>query len=538
MNKFLNLLILVSLTLITHLSFSQSATDTTTSVNLLEFKNAQANLDSLLNEWYVKNAIANDSIYRSSRGLEHYTKVADSIIIERLNKIPTSIQMSFNSDVRKWLDLYLKSGEYVMPTLLGLSQYYYPIFDEIFDANGIPLELKHLAVVESALNPQAVSPAGATGIWQFMFSTGKMYGLNINTLIDERKDPYTATLAAAKLFKELYRIYGDWMLAIAAYNCGPGNVTRALSRAGEGANYWDIYNFLPVETRGYIPAFVAMTYLMTYSNEHNFYPVKITLPMYSDTVIVTEKLHMKQVAEVLSLSLEELRDMNPQYKKDLIPGNTDKCYLRLPFQKANLFASLSDSIYHYKDSIYLNTVKVKTPTTVAATKYIASTSTSTYTEKTEKVEKEETPCDVGNLVGKTELIYTVKSGDTYGFIANWYNVSTTELKCWNNTTSNKLSIGDKIIVYVPTKKLTTYKTIDNLTFDQKQALTSDEIIKKSPTKLDETYIYYTIKSGDLISTIAAKYDGVTEADIKKLNAFTDSDVRRLQIGQVIKIKKK
>jgi len=530
MKKITHLLISILFAISSNLSFSQTAPDSTQAVNTLEFRNTQLNFDSLLNEWYVKNAVAQDSNLIASKGLNHFVDIEDSVIIERLNKIQTTIPLAYNAEVKQWINMYLKKGEYLLPAVLGLSQYYFPIFEEIFDAKDIPLELKNLAIVESALNPQAVSPAGATGLWQFMFGTGKMYGLQVNTLVDQRKDPIMATYAAAVFLKDLYAIYGDWFLAIAAYNCGPGNVNRALKRVNAPTDYWGIYNYLPAETRGYIPAFIAITYLTTYAKEHNFYPMKISLPNYSDTVMITQKLHLIQVAEVLSIPIDELRDMNPQYKKDIIPGNSELCYLKLPFESATKFASLSDSIYAYKDSLYIDNVKVIATTA----KYVASTSnTTSYTE-----EKEEVAFDASTMVGKTELIYTVKSGDTYGFIANWYDVSTTDLKYWNNTTSNKLSVGDKISVYVSTKKLATYKNIDNLTFEQKQTAASDIIVKKSVTKLDETYIYYTIKSGDLISTIAAKYEGVTEAQIKTLNSFTDSDVRRLQIGQVIKIKKK
>jgi len=533
MKKITQLLIFILFAISSNLSFSQTATDSTLAAEALEYKNTEQNFDSLLNEWYVKNAITQDSNLIVSRGLNHFIDVSDSVIIERLNKIETTIPLAFNEDVRKWINMYIKKGEYILPTVLGLSQYYFPLFEQELDANNIPLEIKYLAIVESALNPQAVSPAGATGLWQFMFGTGKMYGLKINTLVDERKDPILATKAAVKMLGELYAIYGDWFLSIAAYNCGPGNVNRALKRAGITNDFWGIYSYLPTETRGYIPAFIAITYLMNYSTEHNFYPIKITLPTYSDTVMVNEKLHLMQVAEVLNIPIDELRNMNPQYKKDLIPGNTQPCHLKLPFETATLFASLSDSIYNYQDSIYIDNVKIAAVTA----KYIASTSSSaSYSD-----DADYDPCDAGELAGKTELTYIVKSGDNLGFIANWYDVSTTDLKCWNNTTSTKLNIGDKIIVYVPTKKLPTYKNIDNLTFDQKQTAASDIIVKKSATtstKLDDTYIYYTIKSGDLISSIAAKYEGVTEAQIKALNSFTDADVRRLQIGQIIKVKKK
>jgi membrane-bound lytic murein transglycosylase D len=288
-----------------------------------------------------------------------------------------------------------------------------------------------------------------------------------------------------------------------------------------------MYDYLPKETRGYVPAFIAVTYLMNYNTEHNFYPLKIELPLHYDTVHVSQKLHLQQVSDVLSIPIEKLRNMNPQYKKDIVPGHIGTSILKLPFEQSSRFAEFSDSIFNYKDSIYLDdNVKVITATSSKST----STSTSDYTYTL--------PCDNLDYTGKTEISYTVKSGDTYGFIANWYDVSTTDLKCWNGATSNKIKVGEVLAVWVPTKKLATYKKIDGMTFEEKQSLSSTAIVKTSTTVLDENFIYYTIKKGDTLSAIAASYDGVTESDIKTLNEFTDLQVRKLQIGQVIKIKAK
>jgi membrane-bound lytic murein transglycosylase D len=510
-----------------NVAFSQMLNDTVNEVDYLEFSQTEMNFDSLLTAWYIKNAIEQDTINFYSKGLEHHIDIQDSVVIERLKKIPTTIQLAYNDKVNAWIQSYIKKGDYLIPSVLGLSTYYFPLFEEVLDSKNMPLELKYLAIVESALNPVAASRAGATGIWQFMYGTGKLYDLEINTLIDERRDPVKATYAAANFLEDLYQIYGDWILAIAAYNCGPGNVNKAIKRSGS-TDYWEMYEYLPRETRGYVPAFIAVTYLMNYNTEHNFFPLEIELPTHTDTVFIEKKLHLSQVSEVLSIPLEQLRDMNPQYKKDIVPGHIEKSPLRLPFDQTARFIEFSDSIYAYMDSIYLeDNVKV----------VAVSTKTKTYSTSSTSYETS-SPCDDLDVTGKTALTYTVKSGDNYGFIANWYDISTADLKCWNDAYSDKLDVGDVLTVYVSTKKSNTYKNINTMSFEEKQNLTSTTIVKTSTEKLDETYIYYTIKSGDTISSIAANYDGVTETDIKNINSFTESDVRTLQIGQVIKIKKK
>jgi len=522
------LVIIIVLLTINGKSFSQMSIDTSSTMDYLEFSQAELNFDSLLSAWYVKNAVLSDSGSVTSRGLDHQIDISDSIIIERLKKIPTTIDLTYNEDVNKWIKAYIKKGEYLIPSVLGLSNYYFPLFEEVFDAKGIPLELKYLAIVESALNPVAASKAGATGLWQFMYGTGKMYNLQINTLIDDRRDPIKSTYAAANFLTDLYSIYGDWTLCIAAYNCGPGNVNKAIKRSGS-RNFWEMYDYLPRETKGYVPAFIAVTYLMNFYEEHNFYPLDITLPQYTDTIQINKKLNLFQVSEVLSIPIEQLRDMNPQYKKDIVPGNIETSVLKLPYEHSLRFIEFSDSIFKYKDSIYLaDNVKLVTKTTTTK-----STTTASYSDYVEK-----TPCESNDLSGKTAVTYTVKSGDNYGFIANWYDISIADLKCWNDAYSDKLDVGDVLTVYVSTKKISYYKKIDGLSFDEKSALTSTAIVKTSTTKLDENYIYYTIKSGDTISSIASKYDGVTETDIKTINAFTEDQVRKLQIGQVIKVKAK
>lgn len=489
----------------------------------LEEQGVQSEIDSLLSLWYIKKTINEE--FKDVKSSSDPIFYSDSVYEHCLKQIPTTFPLVYNQHVRQWIEMYIRRGKYLIPTLLGLSQYYFPMIEPVFDQYGIPLELKYLTIVESALNPRAVSRAGATGLWQFMFGTGKMYDLEVTTLVDERKDPFKETYAAAKLLKDLYKIYGDWALVIAAYNCGPGNVNKAIRRSGGKTNFWDLYPYLPVETRGYVPAFISVNYIMNFYKQHNYAPVKVDMPIYNDTVMITKKLHFEQISQVLGISVDMLRDLNPQFKKDIVPGDIKHYALRLPAETALAFVEKENEIYSYKDSVYFAQPSVY----VVENKPLTSASSAnTYAA----------PCDNSIPAGTTKLVYTVKSGDTYGFIANWYDVSVTKLKCWNNVTSNRLSVGQKLNVYVPTKNLNQYRLINSQSFEQKQAAKSNAIVQNSKTPLDKNFEYYSIKKGDNISTIASRYPGVSEADIKRINGFSDLDVRRLQIGQVIKIRRK
>lgn len=249
-----------------------------------------------LEGWYLKNYTATDSAYKSMSDVE----TTDDQIVQRLQSMPTLIEMPFNSVVRDYIDRYTKKGRAQVAAMLGLSIYYMPIFEQALEAQGLPLELKYLPMIESALDPNAVSKHGATGLWQMMLATGKGLGLEVNSLVDERRDPYRSTKCAVAYLKELYQSYGDWSLAIAAYNCGPGEVNKAIRRAGgdpKKQDFWSIYQYLKPETRGYVPAFIAANYIMTYHNEHNIHPVVATKPMVTDTVAVRNRLHLQQVAE-------------------------------------------------------------------------------------------------------------------------------------------------------------------------------------------------------------------------------------------------
>jgi len=495
-----------------------------TDSSLVELQNQTLdNLDSLMNSYYVEKSFRTYEDYNTNIFTDnHDVDIDDSIVIERLKNIATPIQLSYNEKVRSWINLYLKRGKYMIPTYLGLANYYFPLFEQELAANNMPLELKYLPIIESALNPRAVSRVGATGIWQFMYATGRRYGLEINSFVDQRRDPLSSTKAAVTYLKDLYSIFGDWNLAIAAYNCGAANVNKAIARSGGKTNFWDIYNYLPRETRGYIPAFIAMTYIMNYSKQHNFYPAKIDLPLNTDTVMVTDTLHLKQVSEVLNIPLQQLRDLNPQYKLDIIPGFKKPYSLRLPIDKIASYLMLEDSIYHYKDSIiFSHKMIVKNPPKYNPRQH-------TYYNPR--------PCPTYNHTGEGKVYYTVKTGDTFSFIADWFDVSVRDLKCWNNIKSNRISAGQKMLIYVPLKKLSYYQKMTRLSFEEKQKIANVKVVKRQ--NLDPNFIYYKIKSGDNLYTIAQKYDNITYDDLLKINNFTDREARTLQIGQVIKIKRK
>lgn len=281
----------------------------------------------MMQNWYLRTYTALDRDVDSRPDVT----TSDQEIIQRLQSIPTTIEMPFNSVVRNYIDIYTGRKRSLVETMLGMSLYYMPIFEEALERQGLPNELKYLPVIESALNPDAVSRAGATGLWQIMLPTARGLGLEVNTLVDERRDPVRSSEAAATYLRQLHEIYNDWSLAIAAYNCGPGNVNKAMRRAGaEGKDFWSIYPFLPAETRGYVPCFIAATYVMNFYNRHNISPALAKRPIITDSVHVNKRVHFNQIADVLHIPVEELQILNPQYRKQIIPGDVSPCPLVLP----------------------------------------------------------------------------------------------------------------------------------------------------------------------------------------------------------------
>lgn len=372
-------------------------------------------IDSLLDEWKVKHyVLASDS--DCMKGSNPY--FPDSVYIDRLVKMPTVMEMAYNEVVRKYIDTYVegKMREKVS-YMLGAANFYIPIFEEALEAYGLPLELKYLPIIESALNPSAVSRAGAAGLWQFMTSTAKIYGLTVNSLVDERRDPIKSTWAAARYLKDLYDIYKDWNLVIAAYNCGPGNVNKAIKRTEGKADYWEIYYNLPKETRGYVPAFIAANYVMTYYCDHNICPMQTDLSMTTDTIHVNKQLHFKQIAEVCDIPMDEIRDLNPQYRRDIIPGNSQECILRLPNEHLYTLISNMDSVYnHKKNQLFTHRATVNLKETTSAKQASAV------------------------------VYHKIRSGDTLSTIARRYGTTVSRIKRLNGLKNNNIRAGKTIRV--------------------------------------------------------------------------------------------
>ncbi|MCK4919717.1 MAG: transglycosylase SLT domain-containing protein [Bacteroidales bacterium] len=477
------------------------------------------NLDSLLNLWYVEQQLSIDDmdtayIAENDTLLPDYP---DSVYINRLQSLPFEVEMTFNKTVRNFIKLYTNKRRERVRVMLNLSYYYFPLFEEIFDRYQIPYELRYMAVVESALNPRAVSSAGATGIWQFMYYTAKHYGITVNSLVDERRDPYKSTIAAAEFMADLYKMYNDWTLVIAAYNCGPGNVNKAIRRAGGKRNYWDIYYYLPRETRGYVPAFIAASYVMNYADYHNLKPVPVDFALNNDTIHIYEKLHLKQVSDVLNIPMERLRDLNPQYKYDYIPD--DKQYvLRIPQEYIISFIDLEDSIFNYQDSIFFNKDNhIITPTSL------------NYNKPTLPSDK------------YTKLKYRIQSGDNLGYISMWYNVRLSDLRYWNNIRSNTIRAGQNLNVYVPNAKADYYRPVNELSFAEKQkrigkTVTETRMPLDTQDNYTGDYVTYKVRSGDSLWEIAKRFPGVSDNDIMQLNNLNYGAT--IQPGQILKIKKK
>lgn len=474
------------------------------------------NLDSLVNTWYVQMAI--DSIPDGFQGDTIAIQYADSVYSNRLSKINSIISLPYNKIIRNHIHVYTIKQRDKFSVVLGLKDYYFPMIEDIFDSYGLPAELKYMAVIESALNPNAVSRMGATGLWQFMYSTGRFYGLTINSVVDERRDPVKSTEAAARYLKDLYKIYDDWMLVIAAYNCGPGNVNKAIRRSGNKKDYWEIYYRLPRETRGYVPMYVAAAYSINYYVEHHIKPLALNIPVATDTIIVNNDIHLKQISEVMGIPLGELYALNPQYRTGLVPGSSKPRALTLPMQHLGEFIDLNDTIVKYKSDIYLNKSNL-----------IDNPSRSSYL-----------PADIK---GKTKIYYTVKDGDNLGYIAEWYRVGLSNLRYWNNVYRNIIRVGQKLVVYVDPAKSDYFSKINSMSFAEKQQMIGKSIPSVSKSVAAEKsvgseagFITYTVRNGDTIWDIVKMFDNVTTTQVLSLNNI--SDPGKIQVGQKLKIKKK
>lgn len=479
----------------TLLSIKETITD-----NAIVFPESfETDTKEMMQNWYIQNYTVLDADVEKRSSND----VSDAEYIKRLKAMPTVIEMPYNQVVRSYIDMYVKRRRTLVETMLGMSLYYMPIFEQALEKEGMPLELKYLPVIESALNPEAVSRVGATGLWQFMIGTAKGLGLEVNSLVDERRDPYRSSDKAARYLKTLYNIYNDWSLAIAAYNCGPANVNKALRRAGsdkEKKDFWDIYPYLPKETRGYVPAFIAANYVMTYFKYHNISPGLAKKPIVTDTVSVGKRIHLQQIASVLNMPIEEIRVLNPQFRRDVIPATDERRYaLALPSQQVYSFIMSEDSIVNFNRAQYA---------------------------QREVVEPAEYKSESNGYTYETRLVtkyHKVRKGETLSKIARKYGVTTSSIKQANGMKRNSVSRGQviKVSVYqkvkVPRKVEQTKDDVKDPSVEVEDNtintanVTADAADNEIDTKEEEVAEQKTLKSTKSSNKVATS----TKQDKKK-----------------------
>lgn len=467
---------------------------------------------------------------------EHRTGT-DQEYQELLSKLPSEIEMPYNSIVGSYINMYIKRNKLVA-NMLALHNYYGPIFIEELLKENLPLELQYLPVIESAINPNAVSRAGACGLWQFMPATARGLGMEINSLVDERRDPRVSSRNAAKYLKQLHDIYGDWSLAIAAYNCGPGNVNKAMRRAGGGKlDFWEIYNYLPRETRGYVPAFIAANYVMTYHKRYGINPTVVKNRLVTDTVQVNDRIHFNQIAGVIDIPIDEIRMLNPQFRKDIIPGDHHTYSLVLPLQKSYSYVVSEDAIKNFDAELYARRLYVEPGEIRTDANKIAANDQSQNSDSNAEIS-----ADVGQTV---KQIHKVSRGESLREIAKHYGVSSTDIKRWNNLRRGKVKEGDELEIYVvkrevkgastaPSTKSTVTKSNSSKTSSytasnekSKAKSQKQKSQKKEPAKPKT----HKVKKGESLYTIAKKYGTSVEA-LKKANGMKSD---KLSEGKTIKL---
>jgi len=452
-------------------------------------------MDALLDVWYIKKQMGGISMGALTDSNEEDCLV-DSVVIQRLKNLHTVVPLVYNREIRSKIELYVCKRKRTSSIILGLSQYYYPWMREIFDKYNVPEELVYLTIIESALNPNAVSRAGATGIWQFMYATGKAYQLEVNTFVDDRRDPFKATDAAARHLRDLYQIFNDWGLAISAYNSGAGNVRKAIARSGGKTDFWGVKPFLPRETQNYFPYYVAALYLVNYHHEHGIPFAELTIPFAVDTIMVKKELHLQQVAEVLDIDLDELKLLNPQYKRWVIPAYSKPYPLRLKHNDILRFIELEDSVYRYKNDEFFMPMKVYEGLFTGVTQ---------------------------NSTDYKKVYHTVKQGENLASIANKYGLSVYEIKKMNSLNSSAVKAKQKLFVGYEYVKKT-----GNMPAEEGQKQTP-VVSQSSPTNNPNIYI---VKKGDSLSSIAAQY-GTTARKIADFNNL--QNINALSIGQKLRI---
>ena len=456
--------------------------------------------DSLLSLWYLhRQSDSNKEGSQYNMDSVHFTtNVPDKVLIERLEKMNSFITLPYNETVKNYMILYSEKMPRKMSQMLGLAKFYMPVFEETFVKYGLPVELKYLAIIESALNPNAVSRVGATGMWQFMYNTAKSYGLEINSYVDERRDPYVSVDAAARYLRDAYRIFGDWSLAISSYNCGSGNVNKAIKKCGGNKDFWSVYQYLPRETRGYVPAMVGAMYAINYAKEYGIEPTPAMMPAHLDTFHIHKNLHFQQITEVIGIPIGDLRNMNPQYYKDIVPGNQGEYILRLPFNYCADFVDCQDTLYKHRAKEIFSGVDVDK-----------------YGNGNEGPSVRTGSHSSGSY---SWVYYKVKSGDSLGKIASRYHTTVSQLKSWNGIKGTTIRAGQSLKVG---------KKHSGGTVSSSPRTTSSS---SSPV----SYTYYTVKSGDTLYSISRKYPGVTANDIMKFNGIGE----KINVGMKLKIPKK
>lgn len=522
----------------------------------------ETDYEELQKNWYLQNYT--DLI--ESKESKINANPSDKVYIERLQRLQNEkgfeIELPFNSIVKSYIELYTNRRRDLVERMLGMWLYYEPIFEEALAKEGMPLELKYLPIIESALNPNAVSPAGAAGLWQFILSTGRGMGLEINTLVDERRDTYKASQKAAEFLKSLYKTYGDWSLAIAAYNCGPGNVNKAIRRSGGGEkDYWEIYNYLPKETRGYVPAFIAAAYVMNYHNEHGISAALAKKPLLTDTVHITRRLHFNQISEVIDLSIDALETLNPQYRKNIIPGTSYKPFvLILPSKQVYSYLMSEQTIGQYEEENYVlrETAEPGVSRYESTSNNYIETPESTHNDSVQSnvavasSSYQVKPNENNNVYTSKEeiIIHEVRRGETLKSIASKYGTNISRIKKENNLSGNTINRGQKL-------KITIYKKVladdnaqisrNNDIANSKDSTTSKRKVEsKNHNKKDYKATNknqantkstkaknHTVKSGESLERIARKY-GVTVDELKKANKIKKSD-DKIHPGDKLKI---
>ena len=527
------------------LTFSASAQEK--SQNVLDIKESitdnsivypesfESNTLNLLEGWYLTNYTTTDD------RTEHLgdPDVSDAEMRKRLAELPTLIDMPFNQIVRSYIDRYTKRSRRQVSAILGLGTYYIPIFEQELEAQGLPLELKYLPVIESGLDPNAVSVHGAAGLWQLMLATGKGLGLEVNSLVDERRDPYSSSKKAVGYLKDLYESYGDWSLAIAAYNCGPSAVNKALRRAGgnpKSHDFWSIYNYLPEETRGYVPMFIAANYVMNYYPQHNISPVLATKPLITDTVGIGCRLHFNQISEVLNIPLEELRILNPQFRADIIPATPERPYhLILPSQQVHAFiVSQKEIVAHDAEKYSRREIAEPGDMALRPDEEEAVPSEAAQESSAPFVSNVSADTPKANKPAATKTVYhKVSAGETLASIAQNYGVEQSDIKSWNNLRRNAVRTGQQLRIQVADDAL--ISEVPAVEADNSPAPAADTNKKKTTASTSKKTTQkkqappkpttYNVKNGDSLERIA-KNNGTTVDALRKENPNLKGDLIR------------